>query len=260
MEKAINSKAISLLVMISFVLMVSINALANILPLNGINTGAVSNSLPNLFAPAGITFAIWGVIYLLLGAYTIYQWKNPCFKKVAVWFIISSLANAAWIFSWHYFVLPVSMVLMVLILISLIIINQELRKSALTKNQKIFLRLPFSVYFGWITVATIANATALLVYLKWDGFGISQQIWAIIMIFVGLIISMAVTIKNNDIAYACVILWAYFGILYKHLLHASAGGFGGEYRGVIIAVLISLIIIMISIIFIQRRTININNS
>jgi len=260
MEKGMNSKALKLLVTISFVLMVTVNALANILPINGVTTGAVSDSFPNLFAPAGITFAIWGLIYLLLVAYTIYQWKVQVFKKVGIWFIISSLANAAWIFSWQYYFIPLSMVLMLLILVSLIIINAELKNTVLTRSEKIFIRLPFSVYFGWITVATIANATALLVYLGWGRFGISQQIWTITALFTGLIISMAVSIKNSDVAYAFVILWAYFGILYKHLSYISAGGFGGKYPEVIIAILISLIVIMISIIFIQRRTIGSKNS
>lgn len=245
------------LVIISFVIMVTVNALANILPINGVNTGAVSDSFPNLFAPVGITFAIWGVIYLLMAGYTIYQWKARSFKKVELWFAVSSLANAVWIFSWHYYVLPLSMVLMLVILISLIIINEELKNTVLTRKEKIFIRLPFSVYFGWITVATIANATALLVYLGWGRLGLSEQLWAVIIIFIGLIISTVVTIKNRDIPYACVIIWAYFGILYKHL---SAFGFGGKYPEVIVTVLFSLIVLMVTIIFIQRRTISIKKS
>src|SRR5665647_1374498 len=125
-----------LLVIITFIIMVTINGLANVLPINGMDTGKISDSYPNLFAPAGITFAIWGVIYLLLAIYTIYQTGVFRFKdneasgellnKVGIIFSLSSIANAAWIFSWHYQVIPLSMGLMIAILISLILINRTI--------------------------------------------------------------------------------------------------------------------------------------
>lgn len=253
-------KMFRLLNAISFLLMIVVNALANILPINGLQTGEVSDSYPNLFAPAGLTFSIWGVIYLLLAGFVLYQmgvfkgktgYSLNAVKQIGIYFIISSLANTAWIFSWHYKIIPLSMVLMVIILLSLIFAYTKISKAPLSLKEKVFVRLPFSIYLGWITIATIANFTALLVYLKWDGFGIAQQIWTIIILAAGLVIGVATTLKNSDIAYGLVILWAYTGILIKH---SAPDGFAGNYPEVIIAVAISLGIILISIILATIRS------
>ncbi len=236
--------------LIVFVVMVTVNALANILPIAGMSTGAISDAYPNLFAPAPLTFAIWGLIYFLLALFILYQLglfngksggSMPAVKRIGGWFIVSSLANAAWIFSWHYQVIPVSMVLMVVILMSLIFTYLNINREPLSKKEKFFVRLPFSIYFGWITVATIANATVLLVSLGWNGFGISEPIWMIVALAAGLIIGMATLLKNRDIAYGLVILWAYVGILNKHI---SMDGFGGQYKQVVAAVIISLAVIL----------------
>ncbi|MFZ2537391.1 MAG: tryptophan-rich sensory protein [Oscillospiraceae bacterium] len=236
----------------TFLLMVIVNVLANILPINGVNTGEVSNSYPNLFAPAGLTFSIWGLIYLLLAGYTFYQLgffqkgksvlKKDVFEKVGLYFSISSIANAAWIFAWHYHFIPLSMMLMIIILVCLIMIVQVINKEALSLREKIFIRLPFSIYFGWITVATIANATTLLVSLGWNGFGIPEALWTVVMIVVGLGIGVATIFKNRDIAYGLVIIWAYIGILIKH---TSASGFAGQYPSVITTVIICIVLLLI---------------
>lgn len=206
--------------------MITVNALANILPINGRNTGEVSDAYKNLFAPAGITFSIWGLIYLLLAGYTLYQLgifhkenynKNEeLLNKIGIYFSISSIANVAWILTWHYDLIGLSMVLMLVILCCLILINQNLKKeNYLSTRDNIFIRIPFSIYFGWITVATIANATTLLVSFDWKGFGISEPIWTIIILVVGMFIGIATILKNRDIAYGLVIIWAYFGIWIK---------------------------------------------
>lgn len=257
--------SIKILVTLSFLLMVVVNALANILPINGVKTGQVSDSYQNLFAPAGITFAIWGIIYLLLAFYTLYQLgffqnnkstlKKDVFDKVGIYFSISSIANALWIFSWHYHLIPLSMLLMILILICLILIVNAINKAELSFRDKIFVRLPFSIYFGWITVATIANATTLLVSIGWDGLGISEPVWAVIMIAAGVIIAIATILKNNDFAYGLTIIWAYSGILIKH---TTASGFAGQYPNVITTVIICialLIIIEVYLLF-KKRTLN----
>jgi hypothetical protein len=229
---------------LTFVAMITVNALANILPINGQGTGQVSDSYPNLFAPAGITFAIWGVIYLLLLCFTLYALglfqkdkkavKAGLLREIGILFSLSSIANAIWIFSWHYHQIPLSMLLMTAILVCLIRINRAIKKEILTKREKLFIQIPFSVYFGWITVATIANAIALLVSLGWNGFGIAEATWAIIIIAVGAAIGFAAIVKNRDIAYGLVLIWAYIGIWIKH---TSASGFSGQYPAVITAVI-----------------------
>lgn len=245
---------------VTFVLMVLVNALANIQPINGVNTGQVSDSYPNLFAPAGITFIIWGVIYLLLALFIAYQWgafkgKSGAMEavlRIGPYFIISSVANIAWIFSWHYKIIPLSLVLMAVILVSLILAYQRIIAAPLSLKEKIFVRLPFSVYFGWITVAAIANVTTFLVSVGWDGFGVSQSVWTIVALLAGLVIGGAVLIKFRDFAYGLVLLWAYFGILYKHI---SADGFAGKYPSVIVFVIVCMcaIAVLIAVGAIRRK-------
>lgn len=252
MMKKKKGTLIKFLVVVTFLIMIGTNALANILPINEVTTEQVSDAYMNLFAPTGLTFAIWGLIYLLLAAYTVYQlglfqsdkspFKENLFQKVGIYFSISSIANAVWIFAWHNFSIALSMILMIVILVCLIIINLEINKKNLSLSEKIFIRLPFSIYFGWITVATIANATTLLVSIGWDGFGISEPFWTSIIIAVGLIIGIATIISNRDAAYGLVFIWAYAGILIKH---TSAEGFAGQYSGVINTVIISLVLLTI---------------
>jgi hypothetical protein len=241
----------------TYVLMIVVNILANAIPINGQTTGEVSNSYPNLFAPAGITFAIWGLIYLLLAAFTLYLLgffqddsdfvKTDLLNKIGIVFSISSIANAAWIFAWHYHRIPLSMVLMLVILDCLIFINYLIKNEKLTAREKFFIGLPFSVYFGWITVATIANATTLLVSIGWDGFGISEPTWAVIIIIVGMLIGSLTIIKNKDIAYGLVMLWAYAGIYIKHV---SESGFAGQYPAVIYTVIACMICFVIAEVYV----------
>jgi len=253
MDRTQNATTVKIVTVVTYLAMIIVNALANILPINGLQTGQVSDSYPNLFAPAGLTFAIWGLIYLLLAGYTLYQLgvfqkdRSPghaaLLKRVSTLFSISSVANTAWIFAWHYRSIPLSMLLMLAILVCLMLINQATHREKLAPRESFFVRLPFSVYFGWITVATIANATTLLVDAGWDGFGISEPIWAIIIIAVGLIIGIATMLKKRDIAYGLVLIWAYTGILIKH---TSAAGFAGQYTGVIAVVIISLVLLVVA--------------
>ncbi len=222
-----------------YLAMIIVNALANALPINDLRTGDVSALYPNLFTPAGITFSIWGLIYFLLGLYMLYQWglfadtevtKEYLMQQVRLLFIISSVANIAWIFAWHYQFIWLSVLLMMGLLIPLILISVTLRGESLSRREKLFLRLPFSVYFGWITVATVANITALLTSIKWDRFGIDEQNWAAAMLVVAAIIGSIVIIWNRDIAYGLVLIWAFSGILYKHV---DTTKFNWEYPTVI---------------------------
>ncbi|MDD3853890.1 MAG: tryptophan-rich sensory protein [Syntrophomonadaceae bacterium] len=260
MEQSNTSTIVKISVLITYLAMVFVNALANILPINGVNTGQVSDSYPNLFAPTALTFAIWGLIYLLLACFTVYQLgffqkdknkiKGELLNKVGILFSISSIANILWIFSWHYRIIPLSMLLMLVILICLIFIISLMKKETLTATEKIFVRMPFSIYFGWITVATIANATVLLVSLNWNGFGIPEQAWTVIILLVGMLIGVSTTLKNNDVAYGLVIIWAYIGILIKHL---SKDGFAFQYPTVVYTVISCIALVVITLIYIMIK-------
>lgn len=247
---------LKIIIVVTFVAMVVVNALANILPINGINTGAVSDSYPNLFAPTGLTFSIWGVIYALLAVHVLFQLglfrdRNKIIdglslQKTAKLFSLSSLINTAWIFSWHYRIIPLSMVLMACLLVCLILVVSSLKSQSLTTREKLLHRLPFSVYFGWITVATIANATTLLVDLGWNGFGLPESTWTVIMLAAGTLIGTVTALRFKDIAYGLVLIWAYVGILIKH---TSANGFSSQYTDVIIAVVICIAIFATMVIY-----------
>jgi hypothetical protein len=232
-------------VVIFYILVLIVNFLANALPINNMDTGEISNLYPNLFTPAGVTFSIWGVIYLLLFGYVLYQLgvfqktkeekREKLFQKISPYFIISSVANILWIFAWHYTLVGLSVGFMFLLLFSLIKIADILREEKFSdKKDKLFIVLPFSIYFGWITVATIANITTLLVSIGWDGFGVSEEIWTVMILLVGAFIGVARMLKDNNIPYGLVFVWAYLGIWFKHI---SLSGFAGSYLIIIFTTL-----------------------
>lgn len=205
-----------------------VNALANILPIGGKFTGDISDNIPDLFAPAGLTFAIWGVIYALIILFAVYLARDilskekkttPFIEKVSVFFIIASIANIIWIFLWHYEYIVASLGAMVLLFVCLLMIYMRLNiaKENLSFKDKLCIHLPISVYFGWITVATIANVTAALVVSEWTGFGISQQVWTILILVIASVVCLLVLLKRYDYAYASVFIWAFFGIFLKRI-------------------------------------------
>jgi hypothetical protein len=238
---------VKILMTVTYLAMVTMNYLANALPLNGRETGAISDAYANLFAPAGLTFAIWGVIYLLLAFHILYQWgafrqqdaaREPLLRRVAILFSLSSVANTAWVFAWHYDVIWLSALLIVTILALLAVIVVTLQRAGLTGRDHWFVGVPFSVYFGWLTVATVANATVWLVSIGWDGLGISEEFWAVIIIAVAAVIGTLIMLHHRDIAYGLVLLWAFAGILIKH---TSDTGFASQYPQVITTTIICLV-------------------
>lgn len=200
-----------------------VNGLANALPINGQNTGEISDRFKVYFVPAGYVFSIWGLIYLGLIAFTIFQAlpsqrENPRLRAVGWWIVLGGLANIAWIFLWHYEFFPLTVVVMLVLLVSLIItyLHLGIGRTTVSAGEKWTVRLPFSIYLGWITVATVANISDLLYYLKWEGFGIAPEIWMGIILAVVLAIAAAMTFTRRDVGYAAVILWALAGISIKH--------------------------------------------
>lgn len=230
-----------------YVAMVIVNFLANSLPINNRSTGVISDAYPNLFAPAGLTFSIWGLIYLLLGGYVIYQFvkssqkREGLFKKINPWFIVTSMANIAWIFAWHYDYIGLSVLIMLTLLVSLIKMADIIRVERFTALEKLFVWAPFSIYFGWITVATIANITVFLVSLGWNGFEVADFIWTSIILLVGTLIGILRMTKDKNVAYGLVFVWAYLGILIKHL---SVDGFNGQYPSIIATVIVCLALLL----------------
>lgn len=200
-----------------------VNGLANALPLNGLTTGEISDRFQVYFVPAGYVFSIWGLIYLGLIAFAVYQAlpaqrENPRLRSIGNPFVLSSMANITWIFLWHYELFPLTLVAMFTLLVTLVAIylRLDIGRTRVSRAAKWFVEIPFSVYLGWVAVATIANITAVLDYVNWSGWGIAPQIWTVIMLVAGLAITALVALTRRDIAYMLVIIWAFTGIAVKH--------------------------------------------
>lgn len=205
---------------IFFVLTVIVNGIAGSTTLiGGQNTAAVSNKYPTLITPAPYVFAIWGIIYVLLGAFVVYQAlpkqrSSDFIQKIGWLFVLSSILNMAWIVVWQLEYLPVSVVLIVAYLISLIAIYLRLNigKGKTSIKEKLLVHMPFSVYLGWLSIATIANISIFLVASSWDGFGIAAETWAVLIVAVALVLTLLMLGIRKDIAYALVVIWALVGI------------------------------------------------
>jgi hypothetical protein len=218
----------SILNLLAFIGVVIVNALAVILPINGMSTAAVSDRYPNLFVPAGFTFSIWSVIYSLLLAHVVFSIiiafrKKPdppaieAIGNTQLLFFISCLLNMGWILLWHHLQIGLTVLVMLCFLVVLIVIyrKQAAGKARLSRSNSFFIRRPFLVYLGWISVATIANITAMLVYDNWGAFGWEAWIWACILIIIAAILGLYFSVARKDPAYSLVIAWALYGIYAK---------------------------------------------
>lgn len=230
---------------ILFIGMITINALANILPLNGLTTGEVSDLYPSLFTPAGFTFSIWSVIYLLLFLFLVFSWlKKKLFysEKVYALFSLSSLLNISWVFAWHHLLAGLSVVLMVGLLATLTMLFLHLQKEVPRQGTALFLiHIPFTIYFAWICVAMIANVAAFLVGIEWMGFGISSVSWTIIMISTAVALGIYFCLRFASIPYALVVMWALVGILGRWL--------GAEQQSIVYVSSIGLALLALSMLY-----------
>ena len=250
-----NKKLLQWLNIITFIVTVLINYLATGLELGGYNTGELSDLIPNLFVPIGLTFTVWAVIYFFLGGFSIYQGRDlfketkmdmPYLNKIGYYFIISNIANSVWIFLWHFRLIPLSLVFMIIILLTLILIYLRLGigKTNVSRAERIWVHTPFSIYLGWITVATIANVTAVLV-TSGVADGVTSpnfiaEIWTILVIVVAVIITYLMLWLRKDWVYSLVVLWASLGIYLKQ----STGNLT-----IAITALIAVIIVAVGIIY-----------
>lgn len=256
-----NSKIINIVSAVSFLIALILNGLANILPINGLETGVISDTYANYFAPIGLTFSIWAVIYTLLAIYVGWRLKhlrhseeNPMNRhlfKIDIAFAISSLANAGWILAWHYLQFPLSLVLMLILFASLVYINLAFRGDLGVTT------IPFRIYFGWITVATVANVTTMIVADAnsfrwiWNGGEVSQQIMTTIILVITILIGFITTIRQKDAYYGAVIVWALFGIYLRHTVNLPTFGI----IGVANTALLGFILAMVAIVWVLRKQI-----
>lgn len=196
-----------------------VNGLANALPINGLTTGEVSDQFETYFVPAGYVFSIWGLIYIGLIAYTIYQAlpaqrENPRLARVGWWVVLANIANAAWLFLWHHERFPLTLVLMFILLFALLLIYEGLRAGTadISPVERWTVRVPFSIYLGWVSVATIANVSDVLYFVGWGQFGLSAEAWMVIMLGVVVALAWVMSLRRADLAFLAVFLWALAGI------------------------------------------------
>ncbi|NLD45430.1 MAG: tryptophan-rich sensory protein [Chloroflexi bacterium] len=207
------------LIVLAVVATIVVNVLANALPFNNKSTAEISDSFDVYFVPAGYVFAIWGLIYVGLLAYAVYQALpgragDPVLRSIALPFGLASVGNIAWLFLWHYLYIPWTLLAMLLLLGALLAIYLRLGAAGRPASaaERWCLRVPFSVYLGWITVATIANVTDVLDWVGWGGWGIGPLTWAVIILVVATAIAALVAWTRRDVAYEAVIVWALVGI------------------------------------------------
>lgn len=199
-----------------------INSLAGTGGIGGATSGEISDSYASLFTPAGYVFSIWGLIYLLLAGFAVYQAlpaqrDNPRLGRLGWLFALSCVFNCAWIFAWHYRQVVLSMLLMLGLLGTLIAVYRRLGigRGRVGRREGLLLRLPFSVYLGWITVATVANAAVTLIVLGFDG-GALAPLLTVAVIAAAVAIGILILLRRGDIAFALVLVWAFAGIAVRH--------------------------------------------
>jgi len=224
--------------------MLAVNYLANALPINNKTTGELSDSFPNLFVPAGLTFSIWGIIYLLIIIYCVVQFTGSdkeAIINISWLFGLSCILNILWILFWHYGRLPLSLLVMTGLLVTLVAINISIRDLPSG-----IIKATFGIYLGWICIAMIANVTALLVGYNWNGFNISQEVWTIVMIFTGALIAGITLLKLNNPYTGLSVIWAFAGIAIKRQ---------EDYRTVFISAVIAMSLIALVTVwgFIRQR-------
>ena len=203
----------------ALIITIIVNVLSNALPFNGLSAPEIADMFDVYFVPAGYVFSIWSIIYLGLISYAVFQAlpaqrENPRLRQSGWWFVLSCAANSIWLFLWHYGYFGLSVLFMLTLLISLIMVYVRLGvgRGMVPGGERWLVHLPFSIYLGWVTVATIANITAFLDSIDWNGFGITPEIWTIIMLLVALVVAALMAFTRGEIAFLFVLIWAFVGI------------------------------------------------
>ena len=223
MDSTAKSLVTKLAIMLGFAATVIVNWLATTSQINNVSTAAVSDAHPTLLTPQSYTFSIWGIIYLLLLIYVLFQLfshelgKDRILAQTAIWFVVSCIANIGWLFAWHYEQLIVSEIAIALLLYSLARIVALVSTKEHTFSNMLSLELPFGFYAGWITVATVVNTAVLLLDIGWDGFGIAWFVWLIIVLLMATFIALAATRTTDNIAFPAAMIWGFVGILLRYL-------------------------------------------
>jgi translocator protein len=222
---------------LAFALVIVMNTLAVTLPLNNQSTGEISDRLDIMITPADYVFSIWSLIYLLLAIWIIRQFPKdrrdlPLYKETSGLFILSCLLNSAWIFVWHYNYFLVSVFIMIGLLLTLIALYRRVKST----GPSLLDIAPFSLYLGWISVATIVNITYYLTDIGWNVFGISEMVWAYLGLFVATVLAFWSRFGQHDMLYPLVFVWAFVGIGVKNMTEHSTYSYTAYALAIIILI------------------------
>lgn len=201
----------------------AINTASNIVPLKGQNIGELSNTLFKtvLITPANYAFIIWGVIYVGLFAFGIYQLlprqqKNSTLDRIGYLITVGSIAQCLWVIVFQLRLFILSLIAMVLILLSLMAAYLQIQHAP-QRQPFWFVQVPISIYLAWISVATVVNGAIALYAMNWNGWGLPPVGWTIAMLGAVTVIAILVTLRYQDLAFVGVFVWALFAIAAKHL-------------------------------------------
>lgn len=197
----------------------AINVYTNLAPPSGRTIGEISNTkfAEVIIIPANYAFAIWGLIYLALIGFAIYQAlpnqrNNPYLGKIGYLLVISNLAQIAWVFLFSYQLVTLSVVAMLAIWFPLLMIYLRIGYKRVSKQNRRFIHDPISLYFAWISVATIVNIAIALYQINWSGWGLNDQMWTVIMLSIAAFIAAIANITRLDTAFLLVVVWALVAI------------------------------------------------
>lgn len=211
---------------LSVLLVLAINGLSQSQRWNETTIGEISDRYENLFTPAGYAFAIWGLIFLMLIGYSVFQVYRAFFSKkesafiiqTGWWFAIVNVLNSAWVVAFTYGYIGLSVLIMLGILSSLLIIikrtNMERWDAPITTI--VFVWWPICIYSGWIAVATIANFSAFFASINWTGSELNQIVWTMVMITVAVLVNVLMVWLRNMREFAAVAIWALVAIFIRH--------------------------------------------
>lgn len=239
-------------VALAYVAMLIVNGLAGSTTLlGGRSTGEVSDAYPTLYTPAGLTFAIWGVIYLLVGLFVLRvigvirpagpRVDGAALERIGRLFVVSSVLNIVWLFLWQFELFLPSLIVMIALFLTLLLIHTTLADRATGRVETLATKVPFSVYYGWITIALVANVAIWLVSIEWGRFGVAESTWTILTVVTVALIALAQFRSTRSIAYLLTVIWAVSGIVIKHL--SADAGWDGRYPG-IIATLVGILVVL----------------
>ena len=248
------------LAVLSLATVVLVNAVTSIVPLNNKSAREISELYPNLFAPAEITGAILIIIFLAVWAYVVYQFSpikgeestisEGVLTDINKYFVANSILNISWLFAWQYEIMWLAVLIVLGIFYALLRITGLIAGEKLSMKDRLFVQAPFSLYFGWVTFATLATIMTWLVSIDWDGFGLRNSIWAVFFLIVTAAFVITVMYRRIDWVYGTAVVWTFAGILLKHL---SASGWNGAYPSIILTLVILLSVMIVVTLYIAEK-------